>query len=222
MRGLVAVWVSLGIVCSALVSCSPAYGGDPCDDSAASQAYPAETLQDWATYGDHLLLIRITEEQALPQAVEHRDSNRIWRRLTVTTESVVWSRPGERNRAPETQVWETIGWVTAWWRPPTRETDRLGEPSLLPGETSLLMVSEIPGLGNDLPARRWMSSSLVPVTNGIVGTGRSFCPRPATDEMTGLTVEQAVELLRRTPPDPGLPACNHLNAMQRYACIITG
>lgn len=188
MRRLIAAVLGLGLLAPALMSCSPAYGGGNCDDPAASSAFPAETLRDWVTYGDHLLLVRVTGEQALPQTAEHLDSNRIWRRVTVTTESVLWSRPGEDDQAPRTQTWETIGWITAWWRKPIREPDRFGQPSLLPGETSLLMVSEVPGAGSDLPARRWMSSGLVPVTNGAVGTGRPLCPRPATDQLSGLSI----------------------------------
>ena len=78
MRRIAVVVLTLLLACGCARS-GPQPGGQ-CPDSATAEAFPGDSLEDWVTYGDHLVTARVrpTDEEG---------------RVELVPAATLWSRP---------------------------------------------------------------------------------------------------------------------------------
>ena len=157
---------------------------DPVSSAVRDQAFPTDTLEDWVTYADRVVAVRVVSEEQQDQ------------RRTVTWERqrVVWSnpaRPGENAPSTDTEVRQ--GWDKA-------------EARLVVGHTYLAVLTHTAlGVGDHVP-REWIPMAVLPFDDDLVGDGESFRgwqgQEALLDAVWGRTGAQVAELLAATPVDP--------------------
>jgi hypothetical protein len=93
----------------ALVGCSPQTAPP---GGSGSSAFPADTLQDWVTYGDYLIELTATSEKTLdPEPDELREGEGLFRReFSLSVDGVAWARPDAKHPPPTTLTWTSGGW----------------------------------------------------------------------------------------------------------------
>jgi hypothetical protein len=79
---------------------------------STSEAFPADTAQDWVTYGDFFVELEPVSEETLPPDENERFAGEglFRRQFTLTVEKVWWRRSGVRDRPPTSQKWVSGGW----------------------------------------------------------------------------------------------------------------
>ncbi|MFN0155936.1 MAG: hypothetical protein ACKVUT_16310 [Gaiella sp.] len=157
----------------------------------AEERWPAETLQDWVGFADHVAWVTVLAEQRLSTdpAVLASGTGRVERIVDVRVESIVWSR-GLASALPERLTLAVDGWwqeggeivpfaSLGWHRP------AVGESLLVP----LLLTTDLGWALLDSP---------LPVVAGRVEPGPGV-GEPA-DDLAGLTLVKAGERLGATRP----------------------
>jgi hypothetical protein len=157
---------------------------DPASSATRDQAFPTDTLEDWVTYADRVVAVRVVAE----------DRQDRLRTVTWERQRVVWSNPAR----------------PAEDAPPT-DTARGGEgggaePRLVVGHTYLAALTHTAlGVGADLP-REWIPMAVLPFDDDLVGDGESFRgwegQEALLDAVWGKTGAEVADLLGATPVDP--------------------
>jgi len=107
---------ALVLVALAAASC----GGKRADERAnhgvraeGLGAIPYESLQDWVSYADAVVVARVTGESEVPPTKEEVDAGEgvIGRRVGVDVEQVVWRRDPPAPTAPDHLTFDTWGWA---------------------------------------------------------------------------------------------------------------
>jgi hypothetical protein len=193
---LIAVTLSL-MTCYA---CSAQTGTRTVVVAEGAKAVPDSTLQDWVTYGDHLVELRVVAESREPAPKEEIDRGEglIGRRVTLELGSPKWTRPTFTRAAklPATLTVDSGGWVFHG----TEET-RLrvsGEPWMEVGQTYLGAVAY--GAIGDKPSWFILSSALL--ANGTVQLEKGDQPTQALSALAGKTTTEIAQLLTATRADP--------------------
>jgi hypothetical protein len=182
----------------------------------ASARFPSETFTDWVSYADHVSIVSVVSEEALPaDEIEPGDSY-IPRAVTLHIEKTVWTREGAPAVEQRIRV-ITFGWalkdgdrrpVTAW-----------GGPRLEVGMRYVAPLVWAPRDGAD-----WTPLSLdatLPLdgdrvtTAGIVGL-----PSPIAKEMSGRSPLELSAILARTPPDPIAQKYFDLPPDERWEAVV--
>ena len=157
---------------------------DPVSSATRDQAFPTDTLEDWVTYADRVVAVRVVGDGQQDQP----------RTVTWERQRVVWSnpaRPGED--APPTDT--------------ARGGEKGGaEPRLVVGHTYLTVLTHTAlGVGGDMP-REWITMAVLPFDDDLVGDGESFRgwqgQEALLDALWGKTGTQVANLLAATPVDP--------------------
>jgi hypothetical protein len=157
---------------------------DPVSSAVRDQAFPTDTLEDWVTYADRVVAVRVVAE----------DRQARLRTVTWEPQRVVWSNPARPDEdAPRTES--------------VRGGDRDGaEPRLVVGHTYLAALTHTAlAVGDDLP-REWITLAVLPFDDDLVGDGESFRgwqgQETLLDAVWGKTGTQVADLLAATPVDP--------------------
>lgn len=188
MRRVAALLVLL-LACGCARS-GPQADGRSCRDALGDTAFPVESVQDWVTYGDHLVTAR-----ARPSPEDG------WVELVPT--STLWSRPG----APGPPA------------PVRARSDASGPEGvdLEEGHTYLSLLTEWRPTGE--PAE-WVWMDVLPFDDGVVGEGPAQCwpagSRPAREQLWGRDAAGVRGLLASTPPDPLAAPYADLDPGERY------
>src|SRR5262245_20669383 len=94
-------------------------GGDPGTDAEGSvvvasglAAYPSESFDDWASYADAVVIVRIDHERAEPADEDRRrGEGLIPRTVAATISEVVWTYPGGPEMPDGPFEFLTAGWI---------------------------------------------------------------------------------------------------------------
>ena len=183
-----------------------------------SDRLPSESLTDWVTYGDHVVVATIETERALPVSDEAlgRGEGLIGRRMTARVASTLWSRSGA---APlpsslDLLVW---GWVLQEGRrlPFTSE----GSPRPVVGDTYVVPVTQVAG-------GEWVllaPSAIIPVSEGVMHAPPAKevgVATPIARGYDGRPVDVLSKVLQGTTPDPAAQPFMKLDPDQRWASVI--
>lgn len=199
----IAVFVLLaGITAGVLVTRSPAE-----DKGAASGSslWPSETLTDWVTYGEYVVVLRpvsIRERRPSPSELENGEGLTT-RSATLTVQDVVWSRSPRIHQQPETLTWTLVGSAFSDGKFKHRTpTFTPGESSVVMGHTYLAVIAMVPALC-DAESRvdaRWDAlgtGSILPFDNDTVGEGEFEGANSSVDSIRR-DPEVAASVLGRT------------------------
>lgn len=202
-RRLVAVALGWGLV--ALLVALFAGGASRGPAASVDKAFPDSTPQDWVTYGDHLVQLRVARPEPVPpgQPATTKDGHSAHGEVTIRVEETLWSRTG----VPADDAPATLAWRAGNWSPPRKQSEPFAFDSratLLPGHRYLALITLI-GRGDS--AGDWVALDLLWFDTGVVGDGQSRVPSDSAeplmrDQIWGMTGQQVVAVLQKTPPDP--------------------
>lgn len=182
----------------------------------ADYAFPVDTLEDWATYGDAFVTFSITKAEAIPPSKEEAERTEgvlISSRLTAQVEEIHWTRPGA-GPIPSAM---TFTWLTS--------VRRAGQDR--PAVTNYGQVLEVGNRYVGLFARM-KSDQWEPVASetmaGIGASGLVVLPGQAPSSSSqaaidGKSAGDVGELLSRTPQYAGFSADEDLTPLERYCRV---
>lgn len=222
------VWA---IVAALLVSC-----GAPREPVVAQglEPLPSSSAVAWVTYGDHVVVARVTSERRLPiDADEQRaGEGSISREVALSVEQVAWSRKGAPVEAPPHLVWAGPAWsFDADGERPLRLAN---VPRLEIGHDYLIPITHIPKGDQTALLDRWIPlgpANQLPFDDGVVGRGETvlgadgkpFQPDPGRpdatirDKIWGAGLNEVRLLLDQRGIDPAAATHMDLPPLSRYA-----
>lgn len=205
----------LGLLLAALLllgGCG--YGGSVA--SGGCEAFPADTAQDWVTYGDYLVELEVVSEETLPP-----DENELFegeglfrRQFTLTTEKVWWARPGVKHRAPTRHQQVSGGWQ--FKNGDLKHRHRLKDPDQLEvGQHHLIIFTHDAELAAE-GSSEWWGFGRLSIKSGRLDPVQLGGDRPIDAQLSGRTPAEAAALLKRTGPDPDVVPYLDEDARDRY------
>ncbi|WP_204912475.1 hypothetical protein [Microlunatus spumicola] len=195
MERIWAALISLGLLfcngCAVLGSAA-----DPCGTSPGASAFPGDSLEDWVTYGDHLVVLRGIDEV-------DQDGRQ---RVRLLQERTLWSR----EQAPAAPPQETFV-------PAQKSHDAAAAK---PGHRYLLVGT----WWDDRQDGRaeWVHLELLAFDDGVAGRGSAGCPPDPADAGSGRAAvwgrsqTEIAGLFSRTPPDPASVRYQNLGPDERW------
>ncbi|CAG7644990.1 hypothetical protein [Actinacidiphila bryophytorum] len=192
---------------------------------------PSATATDWVTYSDHLAVVTVTAEHALPASAEEVAAGEgfIPRVITAHVDKILWSRP-DAPAAPTTMDWDLDGWT---FHGDVQTPVRLdGEPSMAVGEQYVVPITYLsPTLTvNEAGWEPLSTEALLPDANDTLGAGAQVIgyDGPASDpthesavkdDAWGGTPEELAATLAATAPDPAAAPYMQLPPDVRFASV---
>ncbi len=185
-----------------------------------SSAYPADTAQDWVTYGDYLIeLTAVTETTLGPDENELYEGEGLFRRVfTLKVARVLWSRPGVAQPPPTTLDWTSGG--SQFKNGNLNRRTRIKEANQL--QTGHRYVGFCTHAGRHSDGRDPWRCTRIPVVNDQLARPtpvRDWGSEPIFDALDGKTPTEAGELLSHTPPDPQANPFMDKDAIDRYQAV---
>jgi hypothetical protein len=180
--------------------------------SAADQLLPSDTLTDWVTYGDHLVVVTVTGQRELAPTSEETAAGEgyIPRVISLRVDKVLWSRKQAPN-APSSFETDLDGWQ---FHGDQRKAVRLqGEPMMTVGKQYVLPIVYF-SKTKRVPNAGWSAlspNSIFPYEAGILGKGDAIPslqakgadkPADARGPFFDKKPAQLVSALTSTSPDP--------------------
>lgn len=213
----------------AVGACATACGGSPAVIASGQEALPARSAQDWVTYGDAALLVRVVAEHRGQRSSPEADAGEgtIARTIDLSVDSVLWQRPGADERMPESMTWTTLGWT--FHGDNERRMKMANQPDLAKGHQYVVAVvfrSENPD-GSDVP--HWIplaSEGIIAADDGTLGNGPDIVQKdaaaegeepPFRDTLWRKDVSAVGGILRGTEPDPAAAAWMSADPLERYS-----
>ncbi len=228
----------LGVILAALCLLATSCGGEPRPAAVAGndqKVLPSETLQDWVTYGDRLVVVEATAESASPISEGERESGEGYssRQVSMKIITTHWSSPEtDRTRELETPTELTTANGGSVVKGKTRKPVRFdGETYATVGQPylALLTYSSI-ALTVDPQTRAvtrfekpsWTIGALVPLEDGLVAPADDPDGEdsPVRAKLAALTPEASGELLGKTEPDPAASEYAALDPVARYQNVV--
>lgn len=226
---------ALGVAFMALCVFLSACGAD--GESPASVAgneqkvLPVETIEDWVTYGDRLVVVEATAERASPISEAEREQGEGYsvRQVSMKVISTYWSSPEtKRTRELKTPTEFTApnggSLVKGKTRKPVRfdgETyAQVGQQylALLTHSSIALMVDPSTRSVSEFEKPSWRVGALLPLKDGVVAPEDDSDGEgpPAHSKLATLTPDASGELLSTTEPDPAAAQYTDLDPVARY------
>lgn len=211
----------IALVGAAAIACVGLAGGSGGSSGARQQVIvaagdellPSATAQDWVTYGDLLVRLRVTGASELPPTEEEVAAGEgfIPRGVVLDVEQVLWRRPSFDMATPRTLHWSVDGWR---FHGESRTPIRLqGEPTLAPGHTYVAMITHL-SVTDRVRQPGWIPlsvTSILPDQDNVLGKGDRLAG-VKSDTSEGLTTMQRsvwrqpvstlLTILRAERPDP--------------------
>jgi len=192
------------------------------------EALPHDTLTDWATYGDVLVTVTVTDERRQPMTAEEQSRGEGFeaRIVTLNIGQPTWERSGDRHDLPASLTAANGGWIinTEFGVKTERRLQLRGQTVADVGHQylALLTYTDITAI-IDPDTRKvtagegaaWTILDMLPMANGrpTLPEGRQT---PALRAVTGRTAQEAGELLQATTPDPAAANYMTLDPTVRY------
>jgi len=176
----------------------------------ASEGLPFESLSDWKSYADAVVVLRVTDERAESDPAAP-DSAQIapLRYVTTEFEQVIWSRSEEQPKRLEflTQGWEILGGK----RVPAAPSEG---PRLEVGERYFAAVV----VGGVRPGVMTASSVLL-IDGDTVTAGERSTPFVQSN-LEGRSLEDVANAVGAAEPDPLAAKYERLPPMDRYSAVV--
>ena len=214
--GLVAMVCVGGIVALvwAIAGGSGSVGGGGLVSGA--KALPDETLQDWVTYSDHVVIVTATGERQLPETAEERKAGeglRI-RMADLRVDEVLWSAE-DAPPAPKSLSMPYGGWL---FHGNTEEVMALeGAVSVDVGKSYVMaIVHDAFGTGEDT----WDGLGTGAILVLDQGTVRDGTSAEVMRQLGGRTSEEVAVVMAGTSPDPVAMQFSDLPAVEQYQATV--
>jgi hypothetical protein len=225
---------ALGLVLGLLAACSANDATPPNPvRGEAVYAYPFDTLEDWVSYGDVVVIGKVTGEERIPPGPENADQVArgegvtIERRLSVEVQRVIWRHPSAQD-PPAVFDFGTSGWVLKDHREVPFTTE--GQPRLEVGGRYLMPIvftGEAPyvvGRGafpvddTDHVSAGADDDFAAELADG--SDGQEWILELAEVQFAGLSADDVAAKLSATPPDPVAEANRNLPARERSQAVV--
>ncbi|WP_304451492.1 hypothetical protein [Nocardiopsis sp. YSL2] len=198
--------------------------------AATSDIKPNSSVRDWVTYADHVVQVRVAEEEHLPAdpvAIE-RGEGAMGRRVTLDVQRVLWSSEDAPRPAPDS--YEIGTWGSSFTDGNIDDpvpTAAQGHARVEVGHTYIKAIfweAERCSEGDGRQPAMWLTlggGATIPADNGVIGNGEfegrvmdadergrsaRFAdegPNPTVQgRMMGQNVGQLAQALRTADPDP--------------------
>ena len=199
-----------------------ACGGQPRMSSARAASVnhdasvPSESLRDWVTYADAVVIGTVEQTSALPISDEEREAGEgyISRRVRVRIDDIVWRRHTRAPTPPAAVTFITFGWTFDGDR---RDPSSGGPIWLQPGKRYVI------------PLARWKRDGWAPfsaiATLQLDDRGRVAPPdgdeaMPWETRLSGRSAQEAAQILAAIEPDPSAPTDPGLDPEERMAGVL--
>jgi hypothetical protein len=210
----------------AVAGCSSQHTGDTaeayCSTANMDPAVPIDTAQDWVTYADHLVEVRVVSEADAQKDADdgEPDTGYEARTVDVQLDQVLWSRP-DAPQVPANMTWEAAGWTydgddrekSYWW----------GFPRIEVGHTYVVPIAywRTGQLSADSHWGPFTESGILPYDDGVLGDGEQTpCAEPdwapVAKRVIGETSDALAAILNDARPDPRAVPYMGLGQRQRY------
>jgi hypothetical protein len=190
-----------------------------------SELLPADTLSDWATYGDAIVRATLTDATDLPDSEYDLEHAYIPRGLVLNVDDVLWTREGiDRQAVPDVLHFQLDGWDDSTQdRRAVRDPDL---PQMAVGDDYLILLTHLI-VDTRVLVEQWAPTAhdaIIPVSGeGDLNTqdrapssDSQYPPDDVRQSMTGKSIAQLVDAVRTTPPDPAAVPFMSLPPDQRF------
>lgn len=160
---------------------SPEFG--PLTVSHGLTLVTMESVQDWATFADDVVLVRVLSEEKMAVSEEERAAGEgyIPRTITVEVRRTLWSQPAIDRAVPLTMTLEQGAWLFGRDRPERRVLADLKGSWGQVGHDYVVAIA-YSGFGPAESAKKkWGVLTMLPADGGVVGNGEAI----VGDALTG-------------------------------------
>lgn len=215
---------------------SPAEPIDPILTDAGMETFGDSKAEDWVTFADYLVTIRIDAERRLPREEGEADVGEgiQVRQIDATITSVLWRRPtSAATDVPKHASWPSGGWVFKGAK--ERPIRVAGAAWLVVGGTYLMPLTYMKFFK---PEPRWewtpmTAASMLPFEDGVIGKGERIplaagqfydgtSPGPDSvlrDAIWGRPAADLVDTLNETEPYPEARPFMDQDPLTRLAAV---
>jgi len=221
-KGIAAIAMPFVVLVAA--SCG---GSSPVIRGEAQDALPRATLENWATYGDKLVVVKaIAEsEDTLSAEEKERGEGYISRTVTFQIGSGKWTRPGAKRRMPTTIDVANGGWVVHGQDRQEMQLEGYTKAEVGKSYVALFTYSDVTAIV-DPETRKvtpgegasWTLLDLVPLRNNTIASpSQEDATRfPARASIARLSPEAAGQKLQSTKPEQAAAKYMDLDPVVRY------
>lgn len=193
--------------------------------SDGDQLLPSDTITDWVTYADQLVVVTVAGERKLAPTAEEKKAGEgyIPRVIDLRIDRVLWSRSGAPT-APASFETDLDGWQL---KGDQRTAVRLkGEPMMVVGKEYVLPIVYF-SKTKKVPNSGWSTlspDSIFPYQSDTLGKGDVIpslqakgadTPTDARAPYFGKNASQLVAAMKATPPDPAAAGVMNLPPDER-------
>jgi hypothetical protein len=182
---------------------------------SGSELFPGSTLRDWVSYADHIAVLRVVDERALPLGAEEKASGEglAGREVVLHVERRLWSAENAPPLPDEIRM-TGLGWVLHdGKRHPVQSADA---PRVMPGERYLAPLALVEF---DAGPEWWplTAGAQMPVEGGVVTPAR--WNRGISAALAGRSVGQAERAIHTARPDPVAAGLSHMRPQDRVQAV---
>lgn len=191
--------------------------GEPASSASRDQAFPTDTLEDWVTYGDRVVVVEVVGDGRRPTEPGPDPQSPPWRDVTWQNRGELWANPARPDaRAPQEST--AAGGSYSSDRDGARVEALGGDPVLYVGHTYVAVLA-LTRIGDGGP-REWIDLAMLPFDDGLVGDGEAFGgwegQEETLDAVWGRTGPELTGILSTTPVDPYAVAYAGRDASQKF------
>lgn len=184
----------------------------------SSERFPNDSLRDWKSYADHVVVFRVVSEAEIPPSPENaaRGEGLVGRKVTLANEKVLWSAGNAPPLPPEVTV-SAPGWVLHDGQQIPLVVN--GAPRIAVGER---YIAPLFRLEEDPQAPEWGPLSLaaqMPLTDGRVAPAPPNQHSHIRDQLAGKAIAEVEGLVRRADPDPRAQAHHDERPADRVSTV---
>lgn len=213
--GIACRLLALTVVAVGTIGCTSDHGEPMSVSGNGSGRVPAESLRDWVSYADAVVIGRVERDIVSPPTKEEVEIGEglIGRDVVVDVEQVLWARP-QGERPPSSLTFTTFGWVYKKDRTTPMVVE--GTDRLAVGRSYLIPIALFPDLG-------W--SPIDAATTVPFEGGRTQVPKgdgaqiPAFRDVDGRTGAEITRVIRAAEPYPAAIANAALDPDARLRAV---
>lgn len=215
MRPRILSGVGLVVVLLLAVGCGGA-GDSPEVIGDGGGRFPADTLEDWKSYADHVVVYSVVAENEVPPdpQEQERGEGMVGRTVNLRVEEILWSAQRGPDLPNEVSM-RVAGWAL---EDGVRRRFRLhGSPRVELGQRFLAPLVRV-----EEPFVEWWplsTSAVVPVVDGRIQTDDTL-DNPVGKEFAGHAISALDESLARQDPDPLAAKHQELRPTERVEAVL--
>jgi hypothetical protein len=180
--------------------------------ASVDPAYPIDTLRDLVSYSDQVSVVRVVDEELIPEGSEAESGGLENRTVTVRVEDTIWRGPSGLS-APDSLDF------TDWGRMKGRTLGEEGGARLEVGRRYLIALAR----GTEEGRTAWWSytaGAQLQLRNGVLDPDDVLGePSRIFTALAGLTVGEAAKVIAATEPDPLAVKYARLGGRKRWEAV---